>query len=237
MVVESSPAISREPRSLSLGLLCGGLGRRMGGPKEGLIHQSGLSLLQLQLDRLDPFFAEVLLLTGETAKRWPEGGNSRVLVDPRPFAGQGPMAGLLAGLRESATDWLALMPIDNPLFPPEAFVEALLRVGLPDGSGSPLALGFLDQGGHPRWLPGLYHRDLHPTLEEALGSGQLSLGRWVQSVNHVFLPWTHNKVSSERAFTNINTPEEAATLGFHRGPRRLATRPDLTKYHVSGTSD
>lgn len=187
----------------------------MGGPKETLIHHSGPSLLQLQLERLAPFFAEVLLLTGETTKGRPAGGNSRVLVDPPAFAGQGPMAGLLSGLRECSTEWLALMPIDNPLFPPEAFIETLSRG--PDGYRSPGALGFLDRDGHPRWLPGLYHRDLCPALEQALGSGQLSLGRWVQSINHAFLPWTHTEISSERAFTNLNTLEEAAALGFHRG--------------------
>lgn len=204
------------PVSVTLGLLCGGRGRRLGGPKERLVDGAGRTLLESQRDRLSPYFPGLLLLTGPDDKALT---GERCAVDPAPFAGQGPLAGLLAGLLASSTDWLALMPLDNPYFPPDAFRLALARALDRNPARSlPHAIGFIDGQGHRQWLPGLYHRDLRGSLDEALGSGERRFGGWVSTANPVYLAWEHPEVDSARAFTNLNTPEAAAAAGYSFPP-------------------
>ena len=178
----------------------------MGAPKQWLCDDTGCSLLQLQCRRMAPHFSELLLLCGSRPPAIAIEG-TRAVCDPEAFAGQGPLPGLLGGLRQCRTPWLALLPVDCPNFPPEAFLEA------PDRASGQPAIGFLLQGTR-QWLPGLYHVDLLSSLEDFLASGSRAMGRYVERVEHVFLPWTHQTISAERAFTNLNTPEQAAAEGF-----------------------
>lgn len=118
------------------------------------------------------------------------------------------MAGLLAGLQRCRTEWLALLPVDCPYFPPEAFAAALLD------AGSARVVGWLDHGRRAQWLPGLYHKDLIGSLETSLAHNRLSLGRWVTAQDHLFLPWILPEVPAHDAFLNLNTPEQALAAGF-----------------------
>ena len=197
---------------ITAGLLCGGQGRRLGGPKEQLSDSTGRSLLAIQVERLIAHFHNLLLLTGEAGKCLPAvalAHNVQVVSDPPVYQGYGPMAGLLAGLRLCRTPWLALIPIDNPYFPCDAFAETLQRVG----SGRK-AIGWIDHEERFQWLPGLYHRELIPSLEESLSLEELSFGRWVKAQQRAFVPWQHGQVSVRQAFSNLNTPEQARLAGF-----------------------
>lgn len=200
--------------TITAGLLCGGQGRRLGGPKERLRDSKGRSLLQIQLDRLVSHFTDVLLLSGEVKKCLLPvtfSTNVRVVPDPPTYQGQGPMAGLLAGLRACRTPWLALIPVDNPYFPCEVFAETIEHVGV-----QPRAVGWIDHEDRFQWLPGLYHRDLISPLEKSLSRGELRFGRWIKAQGGTFLPWQHGEVLASRAFSNLNTPEQARFAGFVR---------------------
>jgi molybdopterin-guanine dinucleotide biosynthesis protein A len=185
----------------------------MGGAKESLTEiTSGRTLLQVQLQRLTPHFQEVLVLVGPDARSSPipnSAERAKPIWDPPEHSGHGPLAGLLAGLLACRTDWLALLAVDTPFFPPEAFGQALERA-----PGGCQALGFVGPEGRPQWLPGLYRPALHSSVEEALGWGERSLGRWMQAREHAFLPWIDSQVPASRAFANLNTPEAARQAGF-----------------------
>lgn len=188
----------------------------MGYPKERLLDPEGTTLVEVQLRRLSPHFPDLMLL-GDRLEG-PSLYGERRLADPEPFHGCGPLAGLFTGLRHSRADWLALLPVDCPFFPAQAFFQALDQAESGDR-----VLGFLQQqGGEKQWLPGLYHRALISQVEKALKTEQLSLKRLVESVPHRFLPWSADlremgvPVCQERAFANLNTPEQAALVGFSR---------------------
>lgn len=196
------------PSPITLGLLCGGQGRRLGGPKEQLIDAGGQSLLEAQVARLRPHFEQLLLLSGPSHKELP---GAPGVPDPEPFAGRGPLAGLLAGLEAASHDWLALLPLDQPYFPPEAFRMALARHSC---SASPRAIGFLDPTGRRQWLPGLYHRKLRKPLRQALAGGVTRFGEWVETVQPTFIEWAELYSESVLAFCNLNSPEQAAAAGY-----------------------
>jgi molybdopterin-guanine dinucleotide biosynthesis protein A len=170
--------------------------------------------LQHQIFRLASDFREVLVLTGRPRTAESLGladtkGNIRYLADPHGYEGSGPMAGLLAALVHSRTEWIAMMPVDCPHFPGSGFFE-LLRLGGPEIR----AAGFLDGGGRPQWLPGLYHRDLQGSLQASLDAGQFCFRDWLQTVPHAFFPCRGGEDSMLTIFTNLNTAEQAATAGY-----------------------
>ena len=100
------------------------------------------------------------------------------------------------------------MAIDTPFFPPEVLSRSLEIA--PEGSQ---AVGFMGPEDRPQWLPGLYHKRLQASIEATLRRGELRLGRWMQSQPHAFLPWT-DTVPVQRAYANLNTPEQARHAGF-----------------------
>lgn len=183
----------------------------MGGPKETLVDGDGQTLLDLQVKRMTPHFQEIVLLNGRQIKAVDHLDSSalRQVCDPQGYLGEGPLAGLCAALRVCRSDWIALLPIDLPYFPPEALLGAVGRA--PEDS---LAVGFLDEQDGPHWLPGLFSCRLQSAVEIALAGGERSLSRLVSSVQHTYLPCQEDLVRAPEAFFNLNTPEQAIAAGF-----------------------
>lgn len=155
-------------------------------------------------------FAGILLLSGAQplpGLSFPD--EVEDIPDPEAFCGAGPMAGILAGLNACSTDWLAVLPIDQPFFDPRNFLPALEQSAATDE-----VLGFLDSTGREQWVPGLFHRRLKPAVQVSLEADQRSLGQFVRGVPHRFLPVVHGLDGSPDGFTNLNTPEQAAAAGF-----------------------
>ena len=177
----------------------------MGGPKEKLIGTNGQTLLEFQRERLSPHFPDLLLLGGEHNVE-----GHRSYPDPSPYEQMGPLAGLLAGLRNCKNPWLALLPIDCPCFPVDSFQDAWSK-------REPLAefVGFTEVGAErQQWLPGLFHQSLIPAVECALQQERRALGALVKQSRQQYVTWESSQMSFEEAFTNLNTPEEAARYGY-----------------------
>ncbi len=131
------------------------------------------------------------------------------LPDPEPYVGKGPLAGLLAGLTSCRHPWLALLPIDCPFFPPEAYHQALR-----DCQEQTQMIGFRESlSQREQWLPGLYRKDLAERVERALSDEELSLGKFCRSVPHEFVD-TELRGLPPEAFVNLNTPDEATEWSF-----------------------
>ncbi|MEX8504840.1 molybdenum cofactor guanylyltransferase MobA [Leptothrix ochracea] len=107
------------PENITGLVLAGGEGRRMGGVDKGLQLWHGQPLAQRACQRLQPQVGSLLISANRHldvygAWGWP------VIVDERVDGRldfQGPLAGLLAGLRHAQTPWLVSVPCDVPLFP------------------------------------------------------------------------------------------------------------------------
>ncbi len=102
-------------------VLAGGAGLRMGGVDKALLDLNGRPILSHILDALAPLTV-ALNANGDPA-RWASFGLP-VLPDGR-FAGQGPLAGVLAALDWAATRGagaVLTVPGDTPLIPPNLAV-------------------------------------------------------------------------------------------------------------------
>ncbi len=99
------------PADLSLGLLAGGEGRRLGGRDKAWLLRGGRFLVDGLLDALPmDAFADRLASVRDEDARWTARG-FRCVRDATPgFAG--PLAGIAALSRACRTPWLMLLPVD-----------------------------------------------------------------------------------------------------------------------------
>lgn len=113
---------------VTLVVLAGGEGRRMGGLDKGLLGLDGRPLIAHVLARVAPQVGAVVLSANRNREVYERFGHP-VVADRR--AGHlGPLAGIEAALVETRTPWALVVPCDLPFLP--ADLEArLARVGRP----------------------------------------------------------------------------------------------------------
>ena len=186
----------REPIiEATLLLLAGGRSRRMGRPKAEL-PVAGTTLLEWQLDRLGPSFAETLVsAAGQLAASRP------VVVDRRP--GAGPVAALEAGLAAAANDLVFVLACDMPDVPAELAVYLATRIG--DALAAAAVIG-----GEPEPVCALYRKAALPLASRELNAGRLRAGELLTTLDARLVTEAELAVGGfgPELFTNLNTPAD-----------------------------
>ena len=179
-------------------ILAGGRGQRLGGVDKGLQPWRGQPLVDHALARLAPQVREVMISANRNEAAYASRA-SRVLGDASGDF-PGPLAGILAGLRASATPWLAVVPCDSPLLPLD-LVERLAR-GLGDARGA-----VVRRGERLEPVCCLLSTALADDLERYLADGGRKVEGWVS--RHA-TPVPFDAPDDAAAFANINTPDDLA---------------------------
>jgi molybdopterin-guanine dinucleotide biosynthesis protein A len=96
-------------------VLAGGRGRRMEGADKGLVSLRGRPLAAHVMERLRPQVGGFIIVANRNADRYKELG--AVVIADRVAAGEGPLAGLAAGLDHAETEWVLAVSCDTPLLP------------------------------------------------------------------------------------------------------------------------
>jgi molybdopterin-guanine dinucleotide biosynthesis protein A len=127
------------------------------------------TLLDWAVERLDKVCEKVLILSSDPKHRHP---NASLISDAT--AEQGPLGGLVAGLRSSETEWNLVLACDMPYVPVEA-LEKLVSGAL--RSDPALEFDVIIFADSQRWQPlcGIYHRKALKKMESALENGRLSI--------------------------------------------------------------
>ncbi len=181
-------------------VLAGGWSRRMGQDKSRLPF-GGTTLLTWVVRRVAQACAPVIVVA-RAASDYPDCG-ARVISDRRP--GEGPLAGLAAGLAAAETAYAAVVPCDLP------FIEPALLQGL-----SALAPGWdvvvPVVGGRAQPLCAVYSRTIASIAEDMLRRADRAVHQLVtqpgvrahQVLEDALTAWDPGL----RTFVNINTPED-----------------------------
>lgn len=148
---------------LGVVLLAGGESRRMGTPKAWL-EFGGRPLLVHLVERLRPRFPEVVVVAAPGQELPPV--PARIVYDEQP--GEGPVAGLVVGLREVGRPLAFACSCDVPFLHP----------GLPDllaslAGDSEVVVPEWEGRLHP--LQAVYRTSVQPLLEEQLAAGRRRL--------------------------------------------------------------
>jgi len=177
-------------------VLAGGRATRMGGGDKPLRPLAGRPMLDWVLDALRPAHSIIALsANGDPARfrRW----NVPVLPDDPALAGEGPLAGVLAGLRwaeAAGAGSLLVVPGDAPFLPGDlaARLEPGPAFAVTGGQGHPLAL-LLPAGAAAwlgAWLGAGRSRRVRAFLDE-IGARAVEMG-----------------ANSAPLFLNVNTPAD-----------------------------
>jgi len=182
-------------------VLAGGQGSRMGGVDKGLQPFRGKPMVAHVIERLAPQVDELLINANRNPDDYARFGH-RVIADEIPgFAG--PLAGFERGLAHASGELVATVPCDSPFLP--ADLIARLRTQL-ESADAELAVARTGDQPHPVFT--LMRRDVLPSLQRFLGSGQRKIDRWYGELRVAEVAFD----DEADAFLNINTRDELAKL-------------------------
>jgi len=177
---------------LSLIVLAGGKSRRMGRDK-AFLHVGAATLLEETVRPLEDLFDEVLIAVspGQAVPSLPW----RTVEDD--ISGQGPLRGILTGLRGARNDSCFVLACDAPGLSPavvrkivKASVEADIVIAVTDGHLKEPLLG-------------VYRKSVIPEIESLLRIGERSILRLFDRVKIGEVRLARGEIPA-----NINTPEE-----------------------------
>jgi molybdopterin-guanine dinucleotide biosynthesis protein A len=192
-------------------ILAGGQNTRMGGTEKATMPLGGKPMLARVIDRLKPQVERLLLSANGDPQRFAALG---VPVEPDQI-GEGPLAGLLAGMRWSEKNlpeakFIVSVAADTPFFPAD-LVERLS-----EGCGrdeNTVALAASTAGTHPVF--GLWPTKLADGLEKYLKSGAhpkvLTFADRFMRLNVPFDDIILPNGEAVDPFFNVNTPEDVKT--------------------------
>jgi molybdenum cofactor guanylyltransferase len=182
-------------------ILAGGKSTRMGTDK-AFVTLAGRTLLARALE-LGRSVSSDVRIVGDSAKF---AAFAPVVEDI--FPGCGPLGGIHAALRSSASEWNVMLAVDVP-FASLALLQYLIK----RARDSPSALVTVGRNSHG-WQPlcGVYRREFSEVAERALRDGQYKIDplfrdEWTNVIGQEEL---EEAGFSPRIFWNVNTREDLA---------------------------
>jgi molybdopterin-guanine dinucleotide biosynthesis protein A len=185
-------------------VLAGGRSSRMGSDK-ALLPLGGVALLQWAVRAVAEAVDEVVVV-GAPNRALPPIECQRPLVVVRdPIEGEGPLAGIVAGLEATEADSVLVVACDQP------FVRsALLQYLLGQLESHVAAVPVFD--GRPQPLCSAVSRSVVPMLRAAFEEGERAAMVIVESPGALLVQpdqWRHFDPEG-RSFVGVNTPDEFA---------------------------
>jgi molybdopterin-guanine dinucleotide biosynthesis protein A len=197
--------VDNSPLDTTLGvILAGGAATRMGGGDKCLLRLGEKTVLAHILARLKPQVADVLLSANGDPARF-AGYDLQIVADDD--MGQGPIAGLLAGLNRAKGHGLAFcltVPGDAPLLPRDLARQLWMAMG-----DAPCAVAMTD--GQRQSVFALWRTSALGDIRRLYGDGIRALWRLQEAVGAAEIACAS---SAEASFQSFNRPEDLAGLAM-----------------------
>ncbi|SCZ49871.1 molybdenum cofactor guanylyltransferase MobA [Thiohalomonas denitrificans] len=182
-------------------ILAGGRGQRMGGQDKGLLPLAGRPLIAHVIERIRPQVGEIVISANRNHEHYSRFGYP-VFADAAPDW-PGPLAGLLAGFAVTDSEWVLTLPCDTPRLPQDlaarmisATMEADAEICTVQASGR-IQAAFM-----------LVSRRLEADLRDYIDAGGRRVQSWQEAHHRALAEYPE----ADRAFDNINTPEQLQQL-------------------------
>lgn len=204
LLFEWKPRSMRETSyPITVAVLAGGQGSRMGGLDKGMMSFQGLPLVQQVLERLKAQTnAPIFISANRSLAHYRALGYP--VVEDIASGFQGPLMGLLSVLRVSSTPWTLCVPCDTPFLPADLLVrfEQALVEQHPENPWDILIAADPRQT-HP--VIALIRTALADDLAAFLASGERRMMAWYRRHS-----WQILEFAQTQAFQNLNTLEDLA---------------------------
>jgi molybdopterin-guanine dinucleotide biosynthesis protein A len=178
-------------------ILAGGQSLRMGTDK-GLVSLQGRPMIVHVYERFAPQVTQVLISANRNQETYANYGED-VIADPddlEPW--QGPLAGVLAGMRRCEAEWIATTPCDTPWLPGDLI--ARLCEALRD-SDAQVAVACTPEQRHATCM--LARTTLAPDILQYLRDGNRRVDAWQDRVGAVEVLF-----DTTYGFANVNSRED-----------------------------
>ncbi|MCU0869388.1 MAG: molybdenum cofactor guanylyltransferase [Burkholderiales bacterium] len=182
-------------------VLCGGLGRRMGGVDKGLVTLDGQALVEHVIARFAPQVDTLLLNANRHAERYATFGWPVVADALDGYLG--PLAGLHAAMGHATTPLIASAPCDTPFLPHD--LVSRLRAPLDADPSVEIAVARALGRVHP--ICSVARRTLRDSIDAALAAGERRVVAWQAARRTVHVDFD----DMPTAFENLNTPGDVTT--------------------------
>lgn len=183
--------------NLTAVILAGGQGQRMGGRDKGLVEFRDRPMIGHTIELVRPYVDSLIISCNRNEPRY-QALADKTVVDPLDDF-QGPLAGILAGLKACDTELLLVLPCDTPLLSNE-ILERLLAAA----RAKPDHITVLAESGGLHPLHSVIPANLCADLEQWLSGGQRAVQRWMR--NHPFQLVDISDMSEQ--LYNLNTQQE-----------------------------
>lgn len=192
MIAEPGPI---EKSQVTVAVLAGGQGRRMGGRDKGLLDYKGKPLIEHLLERLLPQTDKILISANRNidlyaAYGWP------VFADSMPGF-QGPLAGIASVLEQCQTPFMLTVPCDSPMLEPN-YLELMIS-GLNSQPLQPVVATDESRLQPVYVLVGKHHLK---SVQHCLDSGERAIKAWLLGREYQTVCF------AEKMFENINSAEQ-----------------------------
>lgn len=182
-------------------VLCGGLGRRLGGTDKGLHPVGGKPLVCYVLDRLTPQVEVMMINANRNLDRYRRFGHP-VIAD-RDGEFKGPLAGVLAGMYACHTEWLVTAPCDAPHLPRDLVANLFDAAS---AGGAEIACASDGERLQPTFC--LYRTRLASALADYLESGERKIDRFLFGRLLVTVEFEGRQAE----FVNLNAPDDISVF-------------------------
>lgn len=192
---------SIQKTDITVVILAGGQGRRMGGQDKGLIEFNGQPIIELLIGKLEQQGTKIVINANRNQSTYQRYSYPVVSDELTDF--QGPLAGFATAMKAVDTDFILTLPCDGPLLADnliEAFIDAQSKSGA--------AICVADDGERLQPVYALIKVDLVDDLELFLQSGDRKIDRWYARHDFARVDFSTQK----EMFANINKPEDRAAL-------------------------
>lgn len=182
-------------------ILAGGRGRRMDGQDKGLVNCAGRPLIEYALDTLKPLCNRILINANRSLEDYRRFGHP--VISDGTSAFDGPLAGILAGLKMATTPYLMAIPCDCPRLTPQTLTRMLQT--LRDNNAE---ICIPHDGNRPHPVIMVLQTRLRASLEAQLAAGERKIDCWTQKHHTVLADCSQDP----EQFLNINSPQQLKAM-------------------------
>jgi len=195
-----------EQSNLSGLILCGGAARRVGGKDKGLLIADGSNkpLIEHQIAFLKPQVSALAISANRNLDIYRAYGfpvyQDATYLDRKVSKFDGPLQGILNGLKNCQTDWLYIQPIDTPNLPFNSIVQLLENLNSNNVKTKEAKAFYLVSDERQHYLHILLHSSCYDTLNDFVERGERRVKTYLEEVGgqSVNLGWR------EDVFKNLN---------------------------------
>ena len=196
--------MSLQPTEITVVILAGGRGRRMGGKDKGLVKFNGSPLIKHVLSAVSTQAGQLIINANRNLEEYRRYGFPVVSDTMADY--QGPLAGFASSMAAANTDFIVTIPCDSPL-PPADLVQRLVDA-LQDEDAE---LAVAHDGNRLQPVFALIKVSLLPSLQEFLRRGDRKIDLWY--AQHKMAKADFSDIPE--TFLNINTPGDQQQLQQH----------------------